>query len=41
MRKKIKKSFEELLAENRVSIQSDVLVMQEIEDRVDKRIKLR
>lgn len=41
MRKKMKKSFEELLAENKMSIQNDHLLMNEIEDRIEKRLKFR
>lgn len=41
MRKKIKKSFEELLAENRLLVQNDDLIMKEIEVRVENKLKIR
>lgn len=39
MRKKLKKSFEELLIENRISIQEDQMIMDEIEKRLEQRIR--
>lgn len=41
MRKKIKKSFDELIAENRIDIQNDEFMMNEIEDRVEMKFKER
>lgn len=41
LRKKIKKSFEELMAENRIYVQNDENIMKEIEERIEKRLKVR
>lgn len=41
MRKKIKKNFEELMQENKISIQNDELIMKEIEMRVENKLKVR
>lgn len=41
LRKKIKKTFEELMVENRINVQNDENIMKEIEERIEKRLKVR